>query len=379
MALIPAKCTQCGANIEVDDTHEAGICKYCGTAFITEKAINNYNTYITNNNNFAGATINVIGADINNLLKLAEEAIKTKNEKEALDYINRALEVDPACTDAWFLKVKAVAISASAAESKLLEMTTYGGNAIKYATPEKKHEIESKVYDFYLDHAISLMVVALVQISDTAKVSSLFKSAGVSLAAISAVQQGDAKARQLFEQTANNAINLKHAISPDYVKNSDSLQKKVKKLAELYIDFCKKDQERTKIYGLTPEDLNSRATEIRRNNLALITEGLMEENKVDEANINHAKQGGCYIATSIYGSYDCPQVWTLRRYRDDTLSKTWFGRFFIKTYYTISPTLVKWFGETQWFKKLWKPKLDRMVKQLNTTGIADTPYQDKHW
>ena len=41
MALIPAKCTQCGANIEVDDTHEAGICKYCGTAFITEKAINN--------------------------------------------------------------------------------------------------------------------------------------------------------------------------------------------------------------------------------------------------------------------------------------------------------------------------------------------------
>lgn len=42
MALVPAKCTQCGANIEVDETKEAGICKYCGTAFITEKAINNY-------------------------------------------------------------------------------------------------------------------------------------------------------------------------------------------------------------------------------------------------------------------------------------------------------------------------------------------------
>ena len=50
MPLVAAKCTQCGANIEVDDTKEAGICKYCGTAFITEKAINNYNTYITNNN-----------------------------------------------------------------------------------------------------------------------------------------------------------------------------------------------------------------------------------------------------------------------------------------------------------------------------------------
>ena len=43
MAMIPAKCTNCGANIQVDKTKEAGICESCGTAFITEKAINNYN------------------------------------------------------------------------------------------------------------------------------------------------------------------------------------------------------------------------------------------------------------------------------------------------------------------------------------------------
>ena len=47
MSLVPAICTQCGAQIEVDDSHEAGICKYCGTAFITEKVINNYTTNIT--------------------------------------------------------------------------------------------------------------------------------------------------------------------------------------------------------------------------------------------------------------------------------------------------------------------------------------------
>ena len=39
MPLVAAKCTQCSANIEVDDTHEAGVYKYCETAFITEKAI----------------------------------------------------------------------------------------------------------------------------------------------------------------------------------------------------------------------------------------------------------------------------------------------------------------------------------------------------
>ncbi len=94
---------------------------------------------------------------------------------------------------------------------------------------------------------------------------------------------------------------------------------------------------------------------------------------------NEAKSGGCYVATAVYGSYDCPQVWTLRRYRDYTLAGTWYGRAFIRTYYAISPTLVRLFGETEWFKNMWKPKLDWMVKELNEKGVADTPYQDKNW
>ena len=91
------------------------------------------------------------------------------------------------------------------------------------------------------------------------------------------------------------------------------------------------------------------------------------------------KQSGCYVATCVYGSYDCPQVWTLRRFRDDTLGSTWYGRTFIRTYYAISPTLVKWFGDTNWFKKLWKGKLDRMVAKLQAKGVENTPYEDKNW
>jgi len=94
---------------------------------------------------------------------------------------------------------------------------------------------------------------------------------------------------------------------------------------------------------------------------------------------NENGKSGCYVATCVYGSYDCPQVWTLRRYRDNTLGSTWYGRLFIKLYYAISPTLVKWFGKTKWFKKLWQGKLDRMVKKLNEKGVENTPYQDKQW
>lgn len=91
------------------------------------------------------------------------------------------------------------------------------------------------------------------------------------------------------------------------------------------------------------------------------------------------KSSGCYIATAVYGSYDCPEVWTLRRFRDFDLAETWYGRLFIKTYYSISPTLVSWFGNKQWFKSIWRSVLDRMVTNLNEKGVENTPYEDRNW
>lgn len=91
------------------------------------------------------------------------------------------------------------------------------------------------------------------------------------------------------------------------------------------------------------------------------------------------KKSGCYVATAVYGSYDCPQVWTLRRFRDGRLAATLPGRAFIRTYYAVSPTLVRWFGSTAWFRRLWRGPLDRLVRRLQAQGIEDTPYQDKEW
>lgn len=89
-------------------------------------------------------------------------------------------------------------------------------------------------------------------------------------------------------------------------------------------------------------------------------------------------KAGCYVATCVYGSYDCPEVWTLRRFRDYTLSSTWYGRAFIKAYYTISPILVKFFGNKRWFKLFWKNRLDKLVRELNAQGIENSYYKDKY-
>lgn len=108
--------------------------------------------------------------------------------------------------------------------------------------------------------------------------------------------------------------------------------------------------------------------------------------KIQQYNPNYAPEpiqsgssGGCYVATCVYGSYDCPEVWTLRRFRDDTLAATWYGRMFVRLYYAVSPTIVKVFGKTEWFKKLWKLYLDQMVRKLWEEGVQDTPYKDRNW
>ena len=88
--------------------------------------------------------------------------------------------------------------------------------------------------------------------------------------------------------------------------------------------------------------------------------------------------GGCYIATAVYGSYDCPPVWTLRRYRDNVLDTTWYGKLFIKTYYAISPVLVKFFGKQNWFISFWKRKLDGFVSKLQANGFESSSYNDKY-
>ncbi len=66
MALLPAKCPECGGLIEVESENKAANCKYCNSAFIVEEAVNNFNTYFnitynlnTTHNYGKGAVVNI--------------------------------------------------------------------------------------------------------------------------------------------------------------------------------------------------------------------------------------------------------------------------------------------------------------------------------
>ena len=92
---------------------------------------------------------------------------------------------------------------------------------------------------------------------------------------------------------------------------------------------------------------------------------------------SHSDNEGCYIATCVYGSYDCPEVWTLRRFRDRVLRRSAPGRLFVRCYYALSPRLVRRFGASAGFRRFWRGVLDRLVARLRARGLEDTPYRDE--
>lgn len=117
------------------------------------------------------------------------------------------------------------------------------------------------------------------------------------------------------------------------------------------------------------------AERVRERIIATIAEQSLRrerENEDKKSSKSHKKSSeGCYIATAVYGSYDSPQVRVLRKYRDDVLKQTVFGRLFIKIYYALSPTLVKYFGNKKWFRIPWKHFLDKKVAKLMKTKHGD--------
>ena len=122
-------------------------------------------------------------------------------------------------------------------------------------------------------------------------------------------------------------------------------------LAESYSLIYDSDLDRAEQYAKQAMEMGSTSPQLF-DALEAIEQGRIEFQPYQGKNHPKTKSGGgCYIATSVYGSYDCPEVWTLRRYRDYSLSKTLFGRLFIKVYYLLSPIMVSLFGKTKTLKE----------------------------
>ncbi len=85
---------------------------------------------------------------------------------------------------------------------------------------------------------------------------------------------------------------------------------------------------------------------------------IIEKNK----QVAGQNEGGCYIATMVYGNYDHPQVLVLRNFRDKFLVNYLFGKSLIKFYYRYSPLWVKFLKNRRIINKLIKFILNIFIK-----------------
>ena len=123
-------------------------------------------------------------------------------------------------------------------------------------------------------------------------------------------------------------------------------------------------------YGINPEYISKRIASGIEESKNPVRVAHSKDKKAAVEKVSENKKEGCYIATAVYGSYNCAQVMILRRYRVNILSTTFVGRAFIKVYYFISPWLVAHFADKNWFSSFFKNKLDKLIVNLKLKGIG---------
>lgn len=351
-------CEMCGS---VDLMKQDGVfvCQACGCKYSVEEA---KRMMIEGSVDVSGSTVKVdTSAELKNLYELARRAKADNNSENARKYYEQIIIKDPSSWEANFyatyyqsMQCKIGEIASASVRISNCEDTVF--NLIKENVTDLDEQRK----------AVDEVASALISISRT-----LFN----------AYQKFHDNHGSLRESLATTARRLR-----EYNNNCGAAKNIVYYGGDWIVE----------IFGDAYGEIASRCWElavIQHNKMMpRVHSGTEKENadtikkyidKIKKYNPTYQapkiNENGCYVATAVYGSYDCPQVWTLRRYRDYTLAETWYGRAFIRTYYAISPTLVKWFGHTGWFKKMWKGKLDRMVKNLQEQGFESTPYEDKKW
>lgn len=273
MTIVPAKCTQCGGVIEIDNSKEANICEYCGSAFITEKAIDYYNKYITTTSPEGQSISN--RRNLENFTKMAEKAIELGDIKETLKYSDKILEIDSKSSKAWLFKMKAISFIGNLRDPKVTETIAYGKNAIDYS--ENPDKTIAEVYEYYIKRAQTLLIIA---ISNLNNIDPLVKSLFSRFRSLveSHIIKKDATIRCLYHGLVASALSLKQQIPGEYIVKHAEMQRDIVVLANLYLSFCEAEIDRLAFYDTR---LSDKAINTRLSTLQSFKQGLPAKKAIE--------------------------------------------------------------------------------------------------
>ena len=156
MPLVPAVCTQCGSKLNVDTSKEAAICPYCKTPFITEDAINYYNTTnVTNIENLHADVVNVNDdSSRDSQVKSADTFIKLGNYNAARKIFDKLTEEHPYDYRGWWglIRIKAKTTDFADLEISANALQYIEGlyqNASRVASPDEMKLIEPEYKKYH--------------------------------------------------------------------------------------------------------------------------------------------------------------------------------------------------------------------------------------
>ena len=351
-------CEMCGSTNLIK---EGGVfvCQSCGTKYSVEEA----KKMMVEGTVDVKGTVKVDTSDeLKNLYEIARRAKDSENSENAAKYYDMILIKDPSSWEANFYVVYYKAMSCTIAQ------IASAGNSISNCLPSVFDLIDSSVpetqKEVVLKEIQSRCSIIAHMLSNAAEQSFY----NLDLQDFSDDIFSSAIIVHLFANI------LEERYNGEYSQMSVFSWKESIEIIQIYTSHFSPGEHLSDIQKIIDEY----GDKIKKYDSSYIGPKFdVEEKETNNFAIsNNTQSNGCYIATAVYGSYDCPEVWTLRRFRDNTLAETWYGMGFITIYYAISPTLVKWFGNTTWFKTLWRKPLDKLVNALNRKGVENTPYQD---
>ena len=338
MNLISCRCSNCGANVQVDESKDTAVCTFCGSSFlvkkqesfdsISEDVANRYFEFMLSFQIHDGVLVKYTGNSEKVVIPKGVTAIRGAFSK---------------C-----IGVKNVVIPDSV--TNIDNSAFYGCmNLAEINIPDTVTHIGACAFE-------KCSSLTEIKLPKRIKAIPLGTFSGCSSLTKIAIPDG---VTRISDEAFRGCSSLTTVIIPDSVIDcGSSAFENCDRLVQLVAsDSWKKE------HYMVHRCLAQYGTQNNNRNNSLVPE----------------QTGACYVATSVYGSYDCPQVWVLRRFRDNTLSCSRRGRLFIRSYYTISPFAVQLFGQRAWFQNFWRGRLDKMVSRLKAKGVQDTPYQDQAW
>lgn len=340
MPYVKVNCTSCGGEIQLDSSKDTGYCLHCGTKVIFEEAIQKIEL------------LNIPKTE--NLIKIARAAYEDKNYSEAIDYFNRVLEIDIENWEAVFYKGLSKAWQSTLSNNCLPDAINGSKRALAMIYQKgvlSKEELEKTKIKFAIETNDIIISFFNLAKSHYEKYWNLENSAPEYWCYL-----------EYCIQASEHCITLLSAIQ------TNAKITLLKNVINLLVEKCKNQMYVAghNEYGDIRKFVSLGDSE-RQQAVLKYDKYVFEIRKYDPSyqapKINRSNNG-CYIATAIYGSYDAVQVIVLRRYRDDVLLKSFFGRVFVRLYYWISPFFVKTFVRDSRINYLSKVLLDKITEKI---------------